>query len=524
MIKIRRALFSVSDKSGIVDLARALRERFGVECLSTGGTASLLRETGVECTEVASYTGFPEMMAGRVKTLHPKIHGGILGRRGEDDAAMAAAGIAPIDLVVVNLYPFRKTIARPDCTREMAVEHIDVGGPAMIRAAAKNHRFVAVVVDPADYPALLAEISGSDGALSEASAAALAVKAFEHTAAYDAAICNYLSANTAGGGHIPFPRHFTVQWDKRQDLRYGENPHQRAAFYVEHNPPSGTIATAEQLQGAELSFNNIADADAAIECVASMGGPACCIVKHANPCGVACRSTLEKAYIRAYEVDPTSAFGGIVAFNQMLDEATARAILERQFAEVIVAPLVSEAAQEVLRHKSQIRVLQVGLFNDVAQPALDFRRVNGGILIQDKDLGQDPDGATLRVVTRRRPAERELKDMFFAWNVCRMVKSNAIVYAKDMATLGIGAGQMSRVVSARIAAMKGDENEHVDLDGAVMASDAFMPFRDTLDIAGAEGITAVIQPGGSKRDDEVIAAANERDMAMVFTGMRHFRH
>jgi phosphoribosylaminoimidazolecarboxamide formyltransferase/IMP cyclohydrolase len=515
---------SVSDKQGLLDLAGTCQRKWGVEILSTGGTASLLAAEGVPVKEVAEHTGFPEMMAGRVKTLHPKIHGGILARRGVDDAAMASAGIVPIDLVVVNLYPFGKVTANPDCTLEHAIENIDIGGPAMVRAAAKNHAHVVVVVDPDDYPALLAEMDAHGGAISKARAAALAVKAFTHTAGYDAAVADYLRRAVAGDAPAPYPSHFTAQWEKRQDLRYGENPHQTAAFYTEAQPPSGTIASATQIQGKGLSFNNIADADAALECVWAFAGPACVIVKHLNPCGVAVRTGLKEAYLRAFAADPTSAFGGIIAFNRVLDAETAQEIVNLQFAEVIVAPMVAEGAREVLRNKGLIRVLEVGLQEEVLGRVLDFRRVNGGMLLQDKDIPHaEGTPIPLKVVTGRKPTDAEILDLLFAWKVARIVKSNAIVYAKDQATIGVGAGQMSRILSARIAAIKAEE-EGLVVEGAVMASDAFFPFRDGLDVAAKEGIIAVIQPGGSVRDEEVIQAANEHGMAMVFTGMRHFRH
>ncbi len=521
MSKIRRALISVSDKTGVADLARALQQEFGVEILSTGGTARLLAEAGVRVTEVSDYTGFPEMMDGRLKTLHPKIHGGLLGRRGTDDAVMAAHGIAPIDLVVVNLYPFEQTVAREGCTLAEAIENIDIGGPAMLRAAAKNHAAVAVVVDAADYEPLLAELREHGGALTGATRFRLAVKTFEHTARYDGAIANHLGRVRPDGSLADFPRTFNSQFVQKQVMRYGENPHQKAAFYVEHAPAEASVATAVQLQGKALSYNNIADTDAALECVKQFDdGPACVIVKHANPCGVARGASLLEAYDRAHATDPESAFGGIIAFNDALDAQTAAAIVERQFVEVIIAPEVSDEAAAVVAAKKNVRLLACGRWPARPSPRLEFKRITGGLLLQDADLALYDD---LKVVTRRAPGEREMADLLFAWKVCKFVKSNAIVYARDARTIGVGAGQMSRVNSARIAAIKA-EHAGLEVKGSVMASDAFFPFRDGLDQAAGAGVTAVIQPGGSVRDDEVIAAADEHGMAMVFTGMRHFRH
>jgi phosphoribosylaminoimidazolecarboxamide formyltransferase/IMP cyclohydrolase len=528
---IRRALLSVSDKTGLVDFARFLASR-GVELLSTGGTARLLREAGLAVKDVSEHTGFPEMMDGRVKTLHPKVHGGILGRRGVDDAVMAEHGIAPIDLVVVNLYPFAEATAKPGCSYEDAVENIDIGGPTMVRAAAKNHRDVTIVVNPADYAGVQAEIE-AQGGVSAATRLDLAVRAFEHTAAYDGMIANYFGRRVPAHSAAPvaeaswekpadFPRTFNIQVEKYMDLRYGENPHQRAAFYVEANAPAGSIARATQFQGKELSYNNIADTDAALECVKQFEAPACVIVKHANPCGVAVGENILAAYDRAYQTDPESAFGGIIAFNRPLDGATARAIVERQFVEVIIAPEVTPEALQVTAAKKNVRVLACGLWGEDDKGRLDYKRVAGGLLVQDLDQGMIS-AADLKVVSQRIPTEAELRDLLFAWKVAKYVKSNAIVYAKDDATIGIGAGQMSRVNSARIAAIKA-EHAGLEVKGAVMASDAFFPFRDGIDSAAAAGITAVIHPGGSMRDEEVIAAANEHGMAMVFTGMRHFRH
>ena len=522
---IRRALISVSDKQGVVDLARSL-QTLGVEILSTGGTAQALQSAGLPVREVADYTGFPEIMDGRVKTLHPRIHGGLLGRRGIDDAVMAEHGIVPIDLLVINLYPFAATIARPGCTYDDAVENIDIGGPAMLRAAAKNHAHVAVLTDPADYAAAIDELRAS-GELSLVTRQRLAAKAYAHTAGYDGRVAAYLAQQQAATAppmaeSAGFPDPLQLQFRKRLDLRYGENPQQSAAFYVDPASAGATVASARQLQGKELSFNNIADADTALECVRQFDTPACVIVKHANPCGVAIGDTPLAAYERAYRTDPTSAFGGIIAFNRPLDGATAAAILDRQFVEVIVAPAVEPAARNTLASKQNVRVLEAG---DLAQPvpaAPELKSVSGGLLVQTRDVDHfDP--ARLKVVTRRAPSAAELDDLLFAWRVCRFVKSNAIIYARDAMTVGVGAGQMSRVVSSRIAAMKAQE-EGLEVAGSVMASDAFFPFRDGLDVAASFGIRAVIQPGGSLRDAEVIAAADEHDIAMVFTGLRHFRH
>ncbi len=527
-LPVRRALISVSDKTGVVDFARELAA-LGVEILSTGGTFKLLRENGIAAVEVADYTGFPEMMDGRVKTLHPKIHGGILGRRSLDTAVMDEHGIDPIDLVAVNLYPFAATVAKPGCTLADAIENIDIGGPTMVRSAAKNHKDVAIVVNADDY----AEVIGSlrQGGLTYAQRFDLALKAFEHTASYDGMIANYLgtvdqSAETLSTeARSLLPRTFTTQFVKAQDMRYGENPHQIAAFYVE-TADEACVATARQLQGKELSFNNVADTDAALECVKSFVKPACVIVKHANPCGVAVvpedEGGIRQAYELAYATDSESAFGGIIAFNRELDGETARAIVERQFVEVIIAPSVSAEAREVVASKANVRLLECGQWPAERAPGWDFKRVNGGLLVQSRDIAMISE-ADLKVVTRRAPSEREIHDLIFAWKVAKFVKSNAIVYAHNRQTVGVGAGQMSRVNSARIAAIKA-EHAGLPVTGAVMASDAFFPFRDGIDNAAAAGITAVIQPGGSMRDAEVIAAADEAGMAMVFTGMRHFRH
>ncbi len=520
MTTIRRALISVSDKQGIEGLARALHG-LGVEILSTGGTARTLSGAGIPVREVADYTGFPEIMDGRVKTLHPRIHGGLLGRRGTDDAVMVEHGIAPIDLLVINLYPFAATIARPGCGYEDAIENIDIGGPAMLRAAAKNHAHVAVLTDPADYAAALDEIA-TGGGLSFATRQRLAAKAYAHTARYDTMVAEYLAARSAAADEPAFPPALHLGFVKKLDLRYGENPHQRAAFYADATPRAASVASAAQLQGKELSYNNIADADTAYECVRQFDAPACVIVKHANPCGVALGVTPLEAYDRAHRTDPTSAFGGIIALNRPLDAATATEIVRRQFVEVIVAPAVEPDALEVTRSKQNLRVLATGTADPGTGPGLELRSVAGGLLVQTRDDGM-AGPSDLRVVTRRAPTGAETADLAFAWRVCKFVKSNAIVFVREGQTLGVGAGQMSRVVSSRIAAMKARE-EGLEVEGAVMASDAFFPFRDGLDVAAGFGIRAVIQPGGSVRDAEVIAAADEHGMAMVFTGMRHFRH
>ena len=517
---VKRALISVSDKTGIVDFARRLNA-MGVALLSTGGTFRMLSDNGIAVTEVSDYTGFPEMMDGRVKTLHPKVHGGILGRRGTDDSVMAEHGIDAIDMVVVNLYPFEATVANPDCTLEDAVENIDIGGPTMVRAAAKNHRDVAIVVNASDYDNILQELEANQGSLSMDTRFDLAIKAYEHTASYDGAIANYFGRLVPGGSD-KFPRTFNSQFVKAQEMRYGENPHQDSAFYVEAKASEASIATARQLQGKELSYNNIADTDAALECVKSFTDPACVIVKHANPCGVAVSNDgILAAYDQAFATDPESAFGGIIAFNRELDGATAKAICERQFVEVIIAPTVSDDAVAAVAEKKNVRLLACGQWQS-SQPAFDYKRVNGGLLVQDRDLGMV--GADdLKIVTQRQPTAEEIADLLFTWKVAKFVKSNAIVYGKGGRTIGVGAGQMSRVNSARIAAIKA-EHAGLEVKGACMASDAFFPFRDGIDNAAKVGINCVIQPGGSIRDEEVIAAADEHGMAMVFTGMRHFRH
>lgn len=526
---IRRALLSVSDKTGIVEFAKKLAEQ-NVELLSTGGTAKLLAKEGLKVTEVSDYTGHPEIMDGRVKTLHPKVHGGILGRRGIDEQVMQDNNINPIDLVVVNLYPFAATVANEDCSLEDAIENIDIGGPTMVRAAAKNHKDVTIVVNAKDYDRVTAEMADNNGSVSYKTRFDLAIAAFEHTAEYDGMIANYFGARIdsseceeeCGHQHSEFPRTFNVQLGKKQDLRYGENSHQAAAFYVENEIQESSVATATQLQGKELSFNNIADTDSALECVKEFDHPACVIVKHANPCGVALGSDIFEAYDRAHKTDPTSAFGGIIAFNRELDGKTAQAIVDRQFVEVIIAPSVSDAAIEVVKAKKNVRLLACGDWQGQLTDGYDFKRVNGGMLVQERDFGM-VDIEDLKVVTKRQPTEQELTDLMFTWKVAKYVKSNAIVYCKDSMTIGVGAGQMSRVYSAKIAGIKAAD-ENLEVKGSVMASDAFFPFRDGIDAAAAAGITAVIQPGGSMRDNEVIEAADEAGIAMVFTGMRHFRH
>jgi phosphoribosylaminoimidazolecarboxamide formyltransferase/IMP cyclohydrolase len=517
---VRRALLSVSDKTGIVELARELKER-GIELLSTGGTAALLVSHGISVKEVAEHTGFPEIMGGRVKTLHPKIHGGLLGRRGIDEAVMRTHDIEPIDLLAVNLYPFAATVARPGCSYDDAVDNIDIGGPAMVRAAAKNHASVTVVVDPGDYRALLDELAANQGATSVAMRQRLAAKAFAHTAQYDAMVSAYFTG-AMGGAAPTFPDDLNLSFRKHLDLRYGENPHQQAAFYTDPRAIGASVTRARQLQGKELSYNNIADGDTALECVRQFDTAACVIVKHANPCGAARAGSIAEAYARAYQTDPTSAYGGVIAFNRELDAATARSIVDRQFVEVILAPGVSEAARAVLVSKDNVRLLEVGDLTFPVTQLLEYKSVAGGLLVQTRDNGVVR-AEELRTVTQRVPTLAELDDLIFAWRVAKYVKSNAIVCAKDKATVGIGAGQMSRVVSSQIAALKA-KDAGLDTQGASIASDAYFPFRDGLDAVAELGIKSVIQPGGSKRDAEVIAAADEHGIAMVFTGMRHFRH
>lgn len=518
-LPIRRALLSVSDKTGLIDLASALA-RGGTELLSTGGTAKALRDAGLRVRDVSEATGFPEMMDGRVKTLHPVVHGGLLGRAGIDDAVMAEHGIAPIDLLVLNLYPFEKVSADPNSSMDDIVENIDIGGPAMLRSAAKNFARVAVATDPAQYAGLVAELAANGGTLSAKTRFALSVAAFNRVAQYDACISSYLSAIGDDGARNEFPAQQNGNFVKVMDLRYGENPHQQGAFYRDLYPVPGTLATFAQLQGKELSYNNLADADAAWECVRQFDRPACVIVKHANPCGVAQGAACGDAYELAYATDPTSAFGGIIAFNTKLDAATAKVILDRQFVEVLIAPDYEEGALDYAKKKANVRVLRIP--HGEGRNIYDVKRVGSGLLMQSADnreVGRDE----LKVVTQRAPTPAELDDLLFAWRVAKYVKSNAIVYAKDQRTIGVGAGQMSRVVSAKIAGLKAEEAGLV-VTGSVMASDAFFPFRDGIDAAAAAGIKAVIQPGGSMRDNEVIAAADEHGLAMVFTGIRHFRH
>ena len=521
MFTVRRALVSVSDKRELIPFVSALAE-LGVEILSTGGTARQLRDAGIDAIEVSEKTGFPEIMDGRVKTLHPTIHGGLLGRRNTDEGVMQEHGIEPIDMLVVNLYPFEQTIAREDATLDDAIENIDIGGPAMIRAASKNHDGVAVVVDPGDYNAVLAMLQAEELTIEERRR--LAAKAYAHTAAYDTAITRYLSGSL---GDDLLGKRYLYAGSLVEKMRYGENPHQDAAFYVDQRAPEGSLATARQLQGKALSFNNIADSDAALQCVRQFDAPACVIVKHANPCGVAVADTILSAYEKAFSTDPTSAFGGIIAFNRPLDAKTAQAIIDKQFVEVLLAPVVDEGAAQVTATKKNVRVLEIGDWTaaiDAARSAgdIDFKKVSGGLLVQNTDSGQVTE-SDLRVVTEKAPTPQQVRDMLFAWTVVKYVKSNAIIFCKDNTTIGVGAGQMSRVYSTKIAAIKAAD-EGLDVQGSVMASDAFFPFRDGIDAAAETGIAAIIQPGGSMRDDEVIQAANEHGLAMVFTGMRHFRH
>lgn len=528
MATIKRALISVSDKTGILEFAKALSE-FGVELLSTGGTAKLFRDNNIPVVEVSDYTGFPEMLDGRVKTLHPKVHGGILGRRDvpEHVAAMKQAGIPNIDMVIVNLYPFEATVAKPDCTLEDAIENIDIGGPAMVRSAAKNWKDVTVVTDAAQYAEVLAEMRATNGATSQATRFALSVAAFNRISNYDGAISDYLSSFNNDGTRNPFPNQTNGRFVKVQDLRYGENPHQQAAFYRDLYPAPGSLVTAEQLQGKELSYNNIADADAAWECVKSFETTACVIVKHANPCGVALGATTLEAYSKAFKTDPTSAFGGIIAFNQTVDGATAEAV-SKQFVEVLIAPDFTADALAIFKAKANVRVLKIALPQGGSTPwekgrnSHDMKRVGSGILIQTAD-NHEITMADLKVVTKKQPSPTQMADLLFAWRVATYVKSNAIVFCGEGMTLGVGAGQMSRVDSTKIAAIKA-QNAGLSLQGAVVASDAFFPFRDGVDVLADAGASCVIHPGGSMRDEEVIAAADERGLAMVVTGIRHFRH
>ena len=515
MLTVRRALISVSDKRGLIPFAEGLG-KLGIEILSTGGTCRSLRDAGIDVVEVSEKTGFPEIMDGRVKTLHPTIHGGLLGRRGTDEAVMEEHGIEPIDLLAVNLYPFEQTIARADATIDDAIENIDIGGPAMIRAASKNHDGVAVVVDPDDYDAVLESLENDR--LSLDARRTLAAKAYAHTASYDTAITKYLSSSL---DQNPLGDRILYSGSLVERMRYGENPHQEAAFYIDQQAPKGSLATADQLQGKALSYNNIADSDAALECVKQFAAPACVIVKHANPCGVAVAGGILEAYEKAFKTDPTSAFGGIIAFNRPLDVATAKSIIDRQFVEVIVAPEIGDDAAEILKEKKNVRVLRTGDWAE-SSGGFDFKKVSGGLLVQGSDMGRIT-ADDLKVVTDKAPTPEQVEDMLFAWTVVKYVKSNAIIFCKDNMTIGVGAGQMSRVYSTKIAAIKAADEE-LEVKGSVMASDAFFPFRDGIDAAAETGIAAIIQPGGSMRDDEVIQAANEHGLAMVFTGMRHFRH
>jgi phosphoribosylaminoimidazolecarboxamide formyltransferase/IMP cyclohydrolase len=514
---VRRALLSVSDKTGIVDLARALAAR-GIELLSTGGTAEQLRAAGVAVREVADYTGFPEIMDGRVKTLHPRIHGGLLGRESADADAMRAHGILPIDLLVVNLYPFAATIARPGVSADEAIEEIDVGGPAMLRAAAKNHARVAVLVDPADYAELLAALA--TGGTSLALRRRLAQKVYAHTGRYDALVAGWFARESPAPE--PFPDILALAFPRREALRYGENPHQSAACYLDPAATGAAVVTARQVQGKELSYNNVVDADTALECVRQFAAAACVIVKHANPCGVAVRATPLEAYREAYRTDPTSAFGGIIAFNCPLDARTAEEIVARQFVEVIVAPAADRGALAALAAKPNVRLLLTGTLQRPVAPAMEYRSVTNGLLVQSRDVALAAVDA-FQVVTRRAPTSAELSDLWFAFAVAKYVKSNAIVLARGHASIGMGAGQMSRITAARVAAMKAGESG-LTVAGAVLASDAFFPFRDGVDLAAELGITAIVQPGGSMHDEAVVAAADEHGLAMVCTGERHFRH
>ncbi len=516
MLTVRRALISVSDKRDLIPFVSGLAD-LGIEILSTGGTCRQLNEAGIEAIEVSAKTGFPEIMDGRVKTLHPVIHGGLLGRRGKDEAVMTEHGIEPIDLLAVNLYPFEATVADPDATLEDAIENIDIGGPAMIRAGAKNHDGVAVVVDPDDYDEVLQALRNNK--MLPEYRRRLAAKAYAHTSSYDTAIAKYLSQSL---NDDPLGASFLHAGSLVEKLRYGENPHQDAAFYLDQVHARGALATAKQLQGKALSYNNIADSDAALECVRQFKEPACVIVKHANPCGVAIADDILSAYERAFATDPTSAFGGIIAFNRPLDLATAKAITENQFVEVIVAPGIEKDALTVTAEKKNVRILETGEWSGGPIPGLNYKKVSGGLLVQSTDTGLVSE-SDLKAVTEKSPNAKQIADLLFAWQVAKFVKSNAIVFCNDSMTIGIGAGQMSRIYSTKIAALKAAD-EGLATEGCVMASDAFFPFRDGIDAAAEHGIAAIIQPGGSMRDDEVIAAANEHGIAMVFTGMRHFRH
>ena len=513
-MSIKRALISVSDKTGVVEFALGLSS-LDIEIISTGGTAKLLKDNNIPVIEVSDFTGYPEMMSGRVKTLNPMIHGGILARRGKDEAVMLENNISPIDLVVVNLYPFQQTISNPNCTHDDAIENIDIGGPAMLRSSAKNHESVTVIVDSADYQFILDELNNnSDTALDTRKA--LALKTFEHTAQYDGAIANYLGREQDG-----FSNTLNLQYIKSQTMRYGENPHQSAAFYKETNLTEASVSSSKQIQGKPLSFNNLADADAALECVRDFEEPCCVIIKHANPCGVAIRENIHLAYLSAYQTDPISAFGGIIAFNRELNEETAQSITKQQFVEVIIAPRISSKAKSILSKKENIRVLECGDLQK-AKHTFDYKKISGGLLIQDKDL-VILKSSDLKCVSLIQPTSKQMLDLLFAWKVAKYVKSNAIIYAKNQMTIGVGAGQMSRIYSAKIAGIKAAD-ENLEVKGSVMASDAFFPFRDGIDAAAEAGISAIIHPGGSMRDEEVIAAADEHGIAMVFTGIRHFKH
>ena len=513
-MSIKRALISVSDKTGVVEFALGLSS-LDIEIISTGGTAKLLKDNNIPVIEVSDFTGYPEMMSGRVKTLNPMIHGGILARRGKDEAVMLENNISPIDLVVVNLYPFQQTISNPNCTHEDAIENIDIGGPAMLRSSAKNHESVTVIVDSSDYQLILDELN-KNGNTTFKTRKALALKTFEHTAQYDGAIANYLGREKDG-----FSNTLNLQYIKSQTMRYGENPHQNAAFYKEANLAEASVSSSKQIQGKPLSFNNLADADAALECVRDFEEPSCVIIKHANPCGVATRKNIHSAYLSAYQTDPTSAFGGIIAFNRELNEETSQSITKQQFVEVIIAPKISSKAKSILSKKQNIRVLECGDLQKAKQ-SFDYKKISGGLLIQDKDLATLKSSG-LKCVSLIQPSRLQMLDLLFAWKVAKYVKSNAIVFAKNQMTIGIGAGQMSRIYSAKIAGIKAAD-ENLEVKGSVMASDAFFPFRDGIDAAAEARISAIIHPGGSMRDDEVIAAADEHGIAMVFTGIRHFKH
>ncbi len=514
---IQRALVSVSNKTGLVEFCRSLTEEFNIEIISTGGTLKVLEEASISAVEISQFTNFPEMMDGRVKTLHPKVHGGILARREQDQEIMEENNILAIDLVVVNLYPFKETISKADVSLEEAIENIDIGGPSMVRSAAKNNKYVGVVVEPDDYPLILKEMKGNRGSLSQEMRSSLATKAFNHTANYDTVISGYLSSLT----EQDFPNRIFAKFQKKEVMRYGENPHQKAAFYIDETKQGNGLGNAIQLQGKQLSYNNIADTDAALECVKSFEEPTCVIIKHANPCGVATDVDITEAYQKAFDADSTSAFGGIIALNRKLEEKTAQQIIDNQFVEVIIVPGVSSSAQKILSTKENIRVLKMENMENLSS-GFKFLSVTDGLLVQEIDNGSIS-AKDLKIVSSREPTEKEVQDCLFAWKVCKFVKSNAIVYAKNNQTVGIGAGQMSRIDSTQIAASKAKESGF-ETKGCAMASDAFFPFRDGIDVAASMGISSIIQPGGSIRDDEIIEAANEANMAMIFTGMRHFRH